>query len=79
MKNQKKVIEIINQFLSLLCTLKKILKSGNNVDYILDASDHHQPVALPKVAGPDILLVRIKILTNAGIGDIIRYQQRLMQ
>jgi len=80
MKNEKKVIEIIDQFPAILYSLKNRLKSQENTDYILEASNYSKPVALLNVATPDILLLNLKpgkacidllgreMQNNSGIG-----------
>jgi len=80
MKNEKKVIEIIDQFPAILYSLKTRLKRQENTDYILDASNYSKPVALLNVATPDILLLNLRpgkacidlldreMQNNSGIG-----------
>jgi hypothetical protein len=60
MKNQKKLIEIIDQFPAILYSLKNRLKSEENIDHILDASDYSKPVALINIVTPDILLLNLQ-------------------
>lgn len=58
MKNQKKTIEIINQFPAILYQLKMSLHC-ENVDFILDATNFHQPVSLLTIAEPDMLFLNV--------------------
>jgi DNA-binding NarL/FixJ family response regulator len=60
MKNEKKVIEIISEFPAILYSLKHRLKSQENLDYILDASNYSKPLALLNVSAPDILLLNLQ-------------------
>ena len=61
MKNQAKVIQIIGEFPRILWRIKDILKSQENVDYILEASNYSQPVSLLNIVVPDILMLSIKL------------------
>jgi hypothetical protein len=66
MKNQKKLIVIINKFPKILYMITKTLRD-ENVDFILDASDYPQPVSLLRVAFPDHLLLNLKLHAKQAI------------
>ena len=66
MKNQKKLIVIINKFPKILYMITKTLRD-ENVDFILDASNYHQPVPLLRIACPDNLLLNLGLPAEQAI------------
>ena len=66
MKNQKKLMVIINKFPKILYMITKTLRD-ENVDFILDASDYPQPVSLLRVAFPDHLLLNVGLPAKQAI------------
>jgi DNA-binding NarL/FixJ family response regulator len=66
MKNQKKLIVIINEFPKILYMITQTLKD-ETVDFILDASRYHQPVSLLRIAAPDNLLLNVGLPAEQAI------------
>ncbi len=60
MKNQKKLIVIINEFPTILYMITRMLQNKDE-DYILDASQFAQPVSLLTITQPDELLLNLKL------------------
>ena len=78
MKNQKKLIVIINKFPKILYVITRALKQ-EDVDYILDASNYSQPVPLLTIAYPDELLLNLKLPCKEAIELIGREMQNSME
>lgn len=60
MKNQKKLIVIINVFPTILYMITRMLQNEDE-DYILDASQFAQPVSLLTITQPGELLLNLKL------------------
>ena len=60
MKNQKKLIVIINEFPTILYMITRMLQNENE-DYILDASQFAHTVSLLTIAQPEELLLNLKL------------------
>jgi two-component SAPR family response regulator len=78
MKNEKKVIEIIDQFPAILYNIKMMLQE-QNADHILDASKFAQPVALMNITNPDLLLLNLKLQSNSAVGIVGEQMQDDME
>jgi two-component SAPR family response regulator len=74
MKNQKAIIEIINEFPPILYTIKAMLDQ-ENVDHILDASDYSEPLSLLTVADPDMLLLNVNLSGKVAIDLVCESMQ----
>ena len=66
MKNDKKLIEIINEFPTILYNIKTQLMK-KSTDHILDASSYSRPISLLAVANPDLLLLNLDLPGTTAI------------
>lgn len=66
MKNQKKLIVIINEFPAILYMITRMLQNEDE-DYILDASQFAQPVSLLTITQPDELLLNLKLTRKEAL------------
>lgn len=66
MKNQKKLIVIINKFPTILYMITRMLRNEDE-DYILDASQFPRPVSLLTITQPDELLLNLKLSRNEAL------------
>ncbi|MEO7962114.1 MAG: hypothetical protein ABIR19_11235 [Ginsengibacter sp.] len=74
MKNNKKVIVIINEFPAILFMITKMVNKENE-DYIIDASQFSKPVALLTITKPDELLLNV----NLPAREALKFIERDMQ
>jgi len=66
MKKRKKMVEITDEFSKILHNIKSTLKQ-ENMDYILDASGHPDPLSLLTVAYPDMVLLNVNLPDNQAV------------
>ena len=74
MKNQKKLIVIIDKFPKILYMITQTLRD-EKVDFILDASGYTRPVPLLRIACPDNLVLNMGLSREQAIELASEYLQ----
>lgn len=77
MKNEKKVIEVINKFPAILYEIKMILNQ-DHADHILDASAYSRPGSLMKITAPDMMLLNLGLSRTTSIEIVGEHLQENM-
>lgn len=66
MKNDKKVIEIIDTFPADLADIRAVLRQ-DNADHILDASTYLRASFLMTIAEPEAVFLNLKLTSNEAV------------
>jgi len=67
MKNDKHVIQVVNEFPGIIYGMKLMLKAEENTSFILDASNYSPVLSLINVTEPDYIQLNLRLPIKASI------------